>query len=416
MNSNSILCPSCKTEIELTSAVASQVREKLAAEFHAEREKQEREFAEKNAQLQAQFKKLRESQAAVDEQVEEKLRAERLKLQAEAKKNAQGEFQQELTALQEELKSKSDRLAAAQKAELELRRKEQDLLDRQQALELEVAKKLAEERAKLQENAREHALGEQALKMADKDKQIEDLRKQIEALSQTANKTSQQLQGETLELVFEEELKRAFPLDEIVAIKTGANGADLLQKVRTQQGTLCGNILWEVKRTSNFQKTWISKLKEDQREQSAELAVILTQAMPADCEHFEQREGIWVTAFHCGLGLAAALRQGLMQMAAARRASEGQNDKMERLYSYLCGVEFRQTIEAFLEGFIALRKDLDSERRAMERQWAKREKTLRSLESNTSGLFGSLQGMIGTTVLPNIKALEFPACDPDPEA
>ncbi|MGV3771930.1 MAG: DUF2130 domain-containing protein, partial [Verrucomicrobiales bacterium] len=374
MNNNNIVCPSCKTEIELTSAVAHHVREQLAAELKAEREKQEVEFDRKSAELQAQLKKLKQDQSTLEDQVEEKLRLERSRLHTEAKKKAASELELQMNALNEELRSKTEKLAVAHKAELDLRRKEQALIERQQEMELEITKKLAEERAKLQETAREHALSEQQLKMADKDKQISELRSQIEALSHTANKVSQQLQGEVLEAQFESELRKAFPFDEITAIKTGANGADLIQVVRTSQGTQCGSILWEVKRTNHYQKLWINKLKEDQREKAADLAVILTQALPDGCEHFEQREGVWVTAYHCGMGLAAALRQGLMQVASARRSSEGKKEKMELLYQYLCGVEFRQRIEAFVDGFVTLKNELESERWAMERIWGKREK------------------------------------------
>ncbi|MDQ6630982.1 MAG: DUF2130 domain-containing protein, partial [Verrucomicrobiota bacterium] len=275
------------------------------------------------------------------------------------------------------------------------------------ALELETTRRLDEERGKIQEEAKRKAAEEQHFKMCEKDKQLTDLQKQIEILKQKAEQGSQQSQGEVLELEFESLLREKFPHDEIVAVSTGTRGADVLQKVRTGTSIECGSIIWETKRTRKWSNGWVAKLKDDQRANRADIAVLLTTALPDCVKNFAAHEGIWVTDFACGLGLAAALRQGLISLGNAHRAESGKNEKMAVLYNYLSGTEFRQKTEAILEIFVAMKTDLDSEKRAMTKIWAKREKQLEQVIQNTSLMYGNMQGIIGQAALPEIKILEL---------
>ena len=57
----------------------------------------------------------------------------------------------------------------------------------------------------------------------------------------------------------------------------------------------------------------------------------------------------------------------------ARQASEGQQTKMEMVYQYLTGPHFRQRVQAIVEAFSSMQNDLNSERKAITKQWAKRE-------------------------------------------
>jgi hypothetical protein len=53
-----------------------------------------------------------------------------------------------------------------------------------------------------------------------------------------------------------------------------------------------------------------------------------------------------------------------------------------------------------------MRDDLDQERRAAERQWAKRLKQIESVTFNIAGMYGDLQGLL--PALPSIATLELP--------
>lgn len=173
-------------------------------------------------------------------------------------------------------------------------------------------------------------------------------------------------------------------------------------------GDVCGTILWESKRTKNWASGWPDKLKQDQRAAKADLAVIVTQAMPPGVESFGEVEGVWVTTPALAIPLAAALRLALTEAALARRATEGQQDKMAILYQYLTGPHFRQRVEAIKDAFTTMQEDLDAERRVITKQWEKRAKQIERVMVSTVGMYGDLQAIAGKTLL-EIEGLELKA-------
>jgi hypothetical protein len=213
-----------------------------------------------------------------------------------------------------------------------------------------------------------------------------------------------------LELHLEDALKGAFPFDSIEPVAKGARGADVLQGIRNELGETCGSILWEAKTAKNWSDVWVQKLKDDQREAKADLSVIVAVSLPRDVAHVGEVDGIWVTDVQSSVGLATVLRQGLIQLAHARKALIGKNTKMEAIYNYLSGPEFRQRVEAIVGSFASMQDDLSQEKRATERAWAKREKQISRVIENTAQMYGHLQGMIGAS-LPDIKVLELPPAE-----
>ena len=233
------------------------------------------------------------------------------------------------------------------------------------------------------------------------------MRKKIEELQRKAEQGSQQMQGEVLELELEDMLKVEFPLDDIEPVAKGARGADVLQVVKNQSGRIVGKILWETKRTKNWSDSWLSKLKDDQRDAKADISVIVSEALPDGMDHFKQLSGVWVSDIASSLSLAVALRTLLVQVSRANNAQDGKNEKMEVMYNYLMGPEFRNRVEAIVESFVLMKNDLDSEKRYMQKIWSKREKQIENVVTHISGMHGDLQGIAGSS-LPNIKKLELP--------
>jgi len=205
-------------------------------------------------------------------------------------------------------------------------------------------------------------------------------------------------------------LSAKFPLDQIHPVPKGEHGGDVLQHVAGLFGQACGTILWESKRTKTWSDGWLVKLREDQRQAKAELAVIVSQALPKEVDTFDLIDGVWVTHPRSALPVAMALRQSLMEVAAVRQATEGQQTKMEMVYDYLMGPRFRQRVQAIVEAFSTMQEDLDKERKVIMRQWAKREEQINRVMQATVGMYGDLQGIAGTT-LQEIEGLEFPALD-----
>jgi hypothetical protein len=309
------------------------------------------------------------------------------------------------------MKVQAKELDEARKVELAMRKRERELERSQQDLELSVARRIDEERARIVSEAQERLAEQHRLKDAEKERQLSDMRRQIEDLKRKAEQGSQQTQGEAGESELEVALRCAFPFDEVRPVAQGVRGADIHQVVVNARGIACGAILWECKNAKNWSDGWIAKLKEDQRALRADVAVLVTTSLPKGCSRFMLLDGVIVTDFASVAPLASVLRANLLQLAQARSAAISKDEKLELLYRYLSGVEFRQRVEAIVEAFERMREDLEQERRAAERQWAKRAKQIESVTFNISGMYGDLQGLV--PALPSIARLELPAAEPE---
>lgn len=201
-------------------------------------------------------------------------------------------------------------------------------------------------------------------------------------------------------------MRSAFVYDDIKPVAKGVRGADVLHTVISQLGVECGKIIWEFKRTKTWSHDYIPKLKDDMREAKADVAVIETVTMPKSVERIGNVDGVWVCDVQSAIGLATALRQGLLDIARTRSAADGKNEKMEIVYDYLAGNEFRQRVTAIVETFITMKQDLDKEKNAMLKLWSQREKQIERLTLNTIKMYGELHGIIGNS-LPSIPSLEL---------
>jgi len=447
MTDTTLTCPNCGHAIPLTEALTAQLSGQLETRLRAEhearikaatREAEARARGEQQLQLDALTRQLADQTRTAREaetrelalkrrameleeqgrtlaertrlEVEEKLRAENdakaktLIDQAEARVRQQSAL--ELDQIRRQLADQLVMTQAAQKRELELARESAELKRKQQELDLELERRLASARAEDEKRLRQLIGDEQSLKLAERDKQIEDMKKVIDDLQRKSQQGSQELQGEVLELDIQAALERQFPHDLIRPVPKGMTGADLIQDVRDTSLNACGQIIWEVKNTKHWQPAWLDKLKADQRESGAALAILVSVALPDGVRGFAQMNGVWITDLAHYPMLALALRDQLQQIAFARAAGQGKNEKMEMLYQYLAGDEFRHRIEAIVEAFTAMRAQLDKERRAMQRHWAEREKQIERVIASTTGMYGALQGIIGQG-LPAIAALEL---------
>jgi len=396
MEKITIKCPKCGEIIELTAAISRDIEEAIKRKYDIKFEELKR-----NAE-----KKLEQK----DQEIEERLKRQGKLLEEKIKKEVEELKSLEFNELKEQLQEKSKKLIEAEKNELDLRRRQRELEEKHRALELEMARKLDAERKKIIDGTTRDIEEKHRLKDAEKDKQLEDMRKQIEELKRKAEQGSQQTQGEVLEVELEELLKREFPFDTIEPIAKGIKGADVLEIVKTQSGRECGKILWETKRTKSWSDAWIRKLRNDKRETKADIAVLVSEALPSGFHHFRQVSGVWVTDISSALSLGLALRVVLIQVARVREAQIGKAGKMELVYNYFTGSEFKNRIEAIVEAFCGMKQDLDSEKRLMQKVWAKREKQIERIVSNMVGMRGDLEGIAGAA-LPAIKILELPSME-----
>ena len=425
MTEPTITCPNCKTEIRLTESLAAPLIAATRKQFEEQLSQKDAEVAKREEGIREKEKQILEAKRNLDEQVADQvaaqLKAERAHVIAEESKKAKlasaAEIDakvRELSELQEVLKIRDEKLAEAQKAQAELIKKQRELDDAKRELELTVEKRVQDGLNEVRLQAKNQAEEEQKFKVMEKEQTIAAMQKQIEDLKRRAEQGSQQLQGEVLELELENLLRAKFPFDSIEPVAKGEFGGDVLQRVVSQGGQASGSILWESKRTKNWSDGWLVKLREDQRTAKAEVAVIVSQALPKGVEAFDIVDGVWVTHPRALIPVATILRHTLLQVNMARQVSEGQQTKTEMVYQYLTGPRFRQRVEAIVEAFSTMQEDLDRERKVIMKQWAKREEQIERVMGATVGMYGDLQGIAGKS-LQEIEGLELNALSFDEE-
>jgi len=405
MTEQTIKCPYCKKDIFLTEALTHQIQERVRYELGAEVEKKEKDLEKREAELVEKVKTVENSQKNINEEINRKLEIEKQALLKKATQEAEGRVSLELKDLRGQIQEKDKKIEESEEKELELRKKQREIEAREKSLELDMTRKLDSERKKIEEETSKRISEEQGLKLLEREETIAGLKKQIDELKRRAEVGSQQLQGEVQELDLESFLQEHFIYDELRPVPKGIRGADVLQKISTKNETNCGSILWESKRTKNWSEGWITKLKEDQREAKADIAVIVSDILPKDVSNAGFRNGVWITNRASLHGLAMALRKILTEVAFTKLAAEGKDEKVELLFRYLTGPEFRQRVEAMIETFVTMKQDLDKEKRAAIARWGKQEKQIEKIVAVTAGMHGDLRGLIGSS-MQSIPALE----------
>lgn len=416
-----VTCPKCGTEIKLTESLAAPLIANTRKHYEQLMLQKDKDIIDREKCIRDKEKSLADEKTTIDEKiarnVSERLKLERTKIAAEESKKAKlaaaSELEQitkELNDMQEALKQNNSKLAEAQKAQVELIRKQRELDDAKRELELTVEKKVQDGLSKVREQAKREAEEGLQLKVKEKEQTISSMQKQIEELKRKAEQGSQQIQGEVQELELELLLATKFPFDTIQPVPKGEFGGDVLQRVANSAGQVCGTILWESKRTKSWSDGWLPKLRENQRTAKAEIAVIVSQSLPKGVETFERIDEVWVVHPRVIVPVTTLLRQTLIEIASTLQATEGQQTKMELVYHYLTGSRFRQRLQAIIESFSNMQKDLEKERKVIMAQWDKRRTQIELVMQATVGMYGDLQGIAGKS-LPEIEALEMVALE-----
>jgi hypothetical protein len=409
-----VVCPQCSHRFTLDQGITRQTIEGYENEFEqvfADQKKELEETVTKDAERKA-TKQFAEQIAKLQEQLSDTKAAEKeaLKMIAvartETEKRVQQEFANEKKELADELAAKEVKLKEFRDQELDLRKQKKTLEDQQANLQLDLERKLDDERRKITEQIGQRESERFSLVEAEYRKKIEDAQKANEDLRRKLEQGSQQLQGEVLELELEQSLAGAFVHDLIEEVKKGQRGADVVQTVRTPIGQSCGKIIWEAKRAENWSDKWLQKLKDDQQAAGADIAVLVTTVMPKGVTDAFCRIGdVWVVSPHVMRPVAETLRVTLLELQRLRLVNTGRNEKMEQLYDYLSGAPFAQRVRTMLESFEAMRSDLEAEKRAMQKMWAKRQAQIERVTGSMVNVVGELQA-IAHDQLPQLEAIE----------
>ncbi len=397
MKVNLTICPHCGHQFDAGEAL----QKHMEIELKKRVEEQKKQVAD---ELALYKKQLQEEKQQFEQEEKKKMWAIAL---VEAQKRTEEKNAVVLKALEEDNKHKQELILQSQKKELELMKRENELQFKQEQMKIQLEKEMLEKAKSIEEAASKRKEQEFDLVKKEYEKKLEDQMNLVKEMQRKAEQGSMQLQGEIQELALEGILAQTFLYDQIEEVKKGMRGADAIQTVINEYGQTCGKIIFESKRTQNFSGDWIEKLKEDQRQVGAEIAVLVTQTFPKDMERFGEKEGVWICGYHEVKSLVFVLREILIRTKQVAAIQENKADKMGLLYNFLTSNQFKQQMEAIVEGFSNLKEELDKEKRAMQRIWKEREVQIEKVINNTIDMYGSIRGIAGNAVSP-IKYLELP--------
>jgi len=377
----------------------------------AEKKKYDSEYAAFNKAKEEFEKKKKQENEMFQERLEKQLKEERKALSKKLESKLKEEHAEQFASLQKELNDKSEQVKELNTAKAEMEKLKREKNELKESIEAASQKKLnavlAEEKEKIRKSEEE----KNEMRFKELSKKLEDQKKLTEEMKRKQEQGSVQLQGEVMELAIEKWLADQFPLDTIEEIKKGARGGDCIQTINTRTHQNCGSIYYESKRTKDFQAGWIEKFKADIREKGAGIGVLVTDAMPSGMDRMGLKEGIWICSYEEFKGLCAVLRESLIQISTALISQENKGDKMHMLYDYLTGNTFRSQVEAIVDGFTQMKADLESEKRAMQGIWKKREKQIDKVTGSTIDMHGAIRGIAGNAIQ-SVKLLELPESEP----
>ncbi len=367
MAENKIKCPKCGTDIAITEVLSHQLNEQ------------------------------------VEEKVNKKLAQQKESLIEDYKKKYEEEHAQVAKRAEMELAIKNKQLDEANNTVLESLKAKAALESKIKQQEIEIAKRVEIEKVTIEEKVRKEESEKIELKIAEKDKKIEEMTKALAEAQRKGQQGSMQTQGEVLELELEKNLKETFPSDVIEPVEKGRTGADIIQKVKHISNQTAGVIVWEAKRTKGWEDKWIEKLKEDGRNIKADACVLVSENLPKGVRNGSQYQGVWICNFSTAVSVSALLRHGILSSFSIALVNTGKDAKQEQIYDYLSSPKFRQKMEIIIENSDKMLDILETEKKWMNKKWIVEETRIRRLQTNTQTILNEIQS-IGLS-LPGIDQL-----------
>lgn len=421
-----IKCPSCGIFIDISEALYMQILSKAKEEIQKEQQqmlRQRQEFQNEVSVKRAEYTKALNDLKAqkidqekfINEQVSQKILLEKEKFNQELliqKQNFQKEFSEkfqkeranEMKIMQEELEKKSKELSEFLSVKAENERLKREQKENEERLKFQVKeeafKEFKEQESKNLEFEREKmrlefqkSAEDQDLKYKELETNFKSVAQKLEDAQRKIEQGSQQLQGEVAELLIEEYIQNEYLSDEVKEVPKGVNGADCLHIVKDSFGNICGSILYESKRTKEFNKEWLDKLKIDSISTKSDIAVLITKTMPKDKEKTHFKEGILICTFSEFKGVLAVLRESIINAYKLKNALQNKDEKNHILYEYLNSKEFNTQITFILKTYKNMKEELEAEKRALQNIWKKRERAIDNLSFNSTAIVSSLNAI-----------------------
>jgi len=390
-----IKCENCGEPVNINNALTHQLEKQISQKFQNKLDKEKQQIQRLKDELETDKEKINET---INSEINKKLKIEKEKLETQITSKLNDENSEKIRIMEKELNEKSEKVKELNKSKAEIEKLKREKSELKDEIEADAEQKLNEQIRDAKIKIHQVEKEKNDAKLKEVQIKLDDQKKLTEEMQRKQNQGSMEMQGEIGEKAIEEWLASQFPLDVIEEIKKGARGGDCIQNINTPTQQKCGIIYYESKRTKVFQPAWIDKFKNDMREKNASIGVIVTQTMPTDLKRMGQQKGIWICSFEEFKGLSQVLRESIIQLNRVIISQKGKGDKMELLYNFLSGSEFRLQIEGIVDGFTEMKIDLDKEKRAMQKLWKQREKQIDKVITNTIDMHSSIKGIAGNTI------------------
>lgn len=394
---NYIKCPACGENINVSDVLFHQVQEQLKKDFEAQIAKKDESFKQRELKIQQEKELLVKAQEALQEQVnaavKQKLSVEKTAMEKVLRKLIEDEKSGQVTALEEELNLKSEQLKELNKTKALVSQLQREKGELKELAEADAAAKFNEMLTQEREKIRSSESEKNQTQIKLKDKLISDLTKKVEEVTLRLEQNSNKQVGEIYEIELRDFLKAEFPFDLVDDVPSGIRGADVIQTVRNNTGSVSGTLLFENKKTMNFSEGWIGKLKEDGRSVQANALVLVTQAFPKDKTESHLRDGVWVCSFDDLKIIVTLIRDGIIKTSNAMTSQQNKGTKMEALYDFLISPQFANSVTALLENFRKTEKLIAKEKEQALKTFAEREAHLWMSKRALLELYGNISGI-----------------------
>lgn len=401
-----ITCPKCDHQFNVESALEESIRKQVVTENKDQLNNELEEFRLKTEEVKKKEDKLIQEQKSFDSTLKMALSEKEKSIRTELKAELDSENESIVKTLQSKLADQSDTVSELKKQKVQFQQQAQELEQQKKDMDLEIQEQVLNQTNLIKEQALKEEREKRDMVDKQKDLKMNQLKATIEDLQRKAEQGSQQSQGEVLEIELEELLRNTFPHDTINEVPKGTSGADCIQEVVNNHLKVVGTIAYETKRTKSFVNGWIDKLKTDMRSHKAQIGIIVTESMPKGMDVFGEKDGVWICKFSEIEALSKVLRHGLLQVSQMQIASENSDEKMKLLYDYLISSDFKQQMDAVVNGYTNMKGGIDKERKAMKKIWSQREKELELVIDGAIGMYGSIKAIAGNSV-GKVEGLEF---------
>lgn len=337
-------CPLCgKVLASNEYLIAKQeLEKKLAERYSIENKKREETY-------QQQLKEIRDNYEKTTAEL--KIRnTEQLELIKKELKESYDKQLLEVRKMHDDIQKQNEELYVKKKEQLEndYKKTEEDMEKQIKTLQdsLNQQKQFGYEEAKVTFTKE---LDEKEQEIKQKEIQIKRFQNDISELEKKLVQSQSELKGEVGELDLYATLTSAFHDDHFRRQKRGSTSGDLIQKIRTNTGTIDTQIIYDNKEANTVTKSDIEKAKKYMKIHGTKYVLIVSRNLPKkEVKNglLGEKDGILLVHPSIVVEVATQIRTGIIEISKLSKSKGDQKSKESKLYNYIISQDFSMILES----------------------------------------------------------------------